>query len=81
MILFEQICNNLKMAVIGRNMLFFAINTIIDPYNHSCVFMTDIYLTIRNCTLWAVEFFLAYSAGNFALVLDVTIDQDICSRW
>ena len=41
MILFEQNCNNLKMAAIGRNMwLFLLLNTIINPYYHSCVFMT-----------------------------------------
>lgn len=36
---------------------------------------------VRNWTLRAVDFFFAYSPGNFALVLDVTIDQDVCSRW
>ena len=51
MILFEQNCNNLKMAAIGRNMQFFLLlNTIINPYYHSCVFMTDIYLTISLST-------------------------------
>ena len=80
MTLFEQNCNNLKMAAIGRNTYiymyiyiyiyiwhslskivitwrlpqlaetcsyFLLLNTIINPHYHSCVFMTDIYLTIR----------------------------------
>ena len=54
MTLFEQNCNcdNLKMAALGRNMQLFTlpINTIINPYYHSCVFMTDIYLTISLST-------------------------------
>jgi len=51
MILFEQNCNNLKMAAIGRNMWFFLLlNTIINPYYHSCGFVTDIYLTISLST-------------------------------
>jgi len=36
------------MAAIGRNMCYFLLlNTIINPYYHSCGFMTDIYLTFR----------------------------------
>ena len=51
MILFEQNCNDLKMAVIGRNIyLFFLLSTIINPHYHSCVFMNDIYLTISLST-------------------------------
>ena len=40
------------MAAIGRNMklFFFAINTILNPYHHSCVFMTDICLTVSLST-------------------------------
>ena len=35
------------MASIGRNIWFYLLlNTIINPYYHSCVFMTAIYLTI-----------------------------------
>ena len=35
------------VATTGRNMkLFLLLNTIINPYYHSCGFMTDIYLTI-----------------------------------
>jgi len=55
MILFQQNCNNLKMAAIGRNMkLFLLLNTIINPYYHSCGFVTDTYFTIRNTMFWGV---------------------------
>ena len=48
MTLFEQNCNNLKMSAIGPNMqlYFLLLTTTINPHYHSCVFMTDIYLTI-----------------------------------
>ena len=49
---FEQNCNNRKMAAIGPKhvVIFLLLNTIINPYNRSCVFMTDIYLTINPFT-------------------------------
>jgi len=46
MILFEQNCNNLMMAVLAETCSYFLLlNTIINPYYHSCGVMTDIYLT------------------------------------
>jgi len=49
--LFEQNCNNLKMAALAETCsYFFLLNTIINPYYHSCGFMTDIYPTISLST-------------------------------
>ena len=42
------------MAAIGRNM-YLLLNTIINPYYHRCVFMTDIYLNISLWTTKAVD--------------------------
>jgi len=62
MIPFEQNCNNLKTAAWPKHVvIYLLLNTIINPYYHSCVFMTDICLTISVATCCSITMWIFVS--------------------